>query len=690
VSATVAGVTQTVTIVVFDVTFAPANAPFSPALQTVMIEGIANPDRGRVRVANLAAGQNGSLFRARADLPGTAEDTVPATLTSVRADGTAIETLNLDLRRSAPGSDTFVSLPLLAIPAVATRAGLTFAAPKDMEVVLTQARGTLTLRVTGIFSSQPAQASVHGRVTYLFIQGFTGSGATVANAQSHFARAVSVWAQAGVEVKQRVLDMNVAPLPGLLDIDHVPPGTNPTLDELQLMGRAFPSPARSGVASDINMYYVRSLQGEPSGLAYLAAPTPTVALEAPLIRVTAFAHEVGHHLLVFWPGDSHKDAGGTDWPESNIMHPVDTGNGTDLDRAQVASIVQNTDAIPALVVEPGLSLVSATPAATPVTNFMMEGIPNPDRGRVAQANLAPGVAASLFRAQAVMPGTTGTLIPATLTSTRADGSLIETVNLVLTRIAPGSDVFRSLPLLAIPAVATRTGLTFVAPQDMEVVLAEAGGRLTLRATGTRPAQTARVVVRGRVMQLFIRAFDCSGITLADIGRHVTRAVAAWAQAGVEIRQRVPRAGVAPPDPGLCDVDHTDDTLINLTPEQRQLAGQVEPRPERSSEDTDMNVYYVRSINGPPAGTALRGTRTIVLEGVRQTLPGIGAVGVTDSALAHEIGHHLRCHHEDSTGTGWPPANIMHETDTPLSTDLHAEQVAIVVRDTHELPLVVLP
>lgn len=688
VTATVGGVTQSVTIVVFDLSLAPATAPFSPTLASVMIEGIANADRGRVRQANLAAGQAVSLFRARADLPGVAANTVPATLTSARADGTTVEIVNLDLTRTAAGSDTFVSLPLMAIPASATRTGLAFAPPKDMEVVLAQARGTLTLRVSGTFASQPAQVSVRGRVTYLFIQGFTGSGATVAAALSHFERAVSVWAQAGIEVKRRALDMAVAPLPSLLEIDHVDDhGINLTLDERQLVGRTPPSPVLSGVASDVNMFYVRSLQGAPSGFAYLAAPTPTVCLETPLITVAAFAHEIGHHLLVAWPGDHHKDLGGTNWPERNIMHGVDTGNGTDLDRAQVANIAQSTDFISALVVEPGLSLVAATPAATPVTRLLMEGIPNPDRGQVAQANLATGVSASLFRAQAELPEDTGNLVPATLTSTRPDGTVIETVNLVLTRVVPGSSVFRSLPLLAIPAAASRAGLTFVAPQDMEVVLTEAGGRLRLRVTGTRSAQEARMVVRGRVLQLFVRAFDGSGIIAADVQAHIARAVSVWAQAGIEVRQRSVAVDVVPP-PGLLDVDHTDDTGRTLTDEEQQLAGTgpLVPKPERSNVATDENVYYVRSLAGQAAGLAFPNHNVICLEGRAQVHPTLGRIGVTVSALAHEIGHHLlrRSHHHQPNMAIWPSPNIMHDVDTPDSTDLARVQVQEIVAEAGNL------
>lgn len=685
VSATVAGVTQTVTIIVFDVAVVGAAAPFSPPVADVMIEGIANPDRGRVRQANLAAGQAGSLFRARADIAGVAGNTLPATLTSVRRDGTTIETVNLTLTRSAPGSNTFVSLPLLAIPAVATRAGLAFVAPQDMEVVLAQAGGVLTLRVSGMFASQSAQVTVRGRSAQLFIQAFQGSGATAAVVQRHIARAVSVWAQAGIEVRQGTVGIDVPPPAGLLDIDHVDDtGINLTQDERQLVGQAAPSPARSAVPTDMNVYYVRSFQGPPAGIAF--PNTNVICLEAPAITDDALAHEMGHHLLR--PGDDHADATGTPWPQSNVMHPFDTGNGSDLDRAQVANIVLNAPTNPVIVIGPTAAFVRAAPPFTPpLANVMIEGIANPDRAAVAQANLAAGQPASLFRAQADMPGIAGNTIPATLTSTRADGTVIETVNLVLTRAVAGGSTFRSMPVLAIPAAATRTGLTFVAPRDMEVVLAHAGGRLTLRASGTVATQSARVTVRGRVLQLSVRAFAGSGITAADVQAHIARAVSVWAQAGIEVRQRSVDVDVVPP-PGLLDVDHTDDTGRTLTDEEQQLAGTgpLEPKPDRSNVATDENVYYVRSLAGQAAGLAFPNHNVICLEGRAQVHPTLGQIGVTVAALAHEIGHHLlrRSHHHRPDMSIWPPPNIMHDRDRADTTDLARLQVQEIVAETANL------
>ncbi|MDQ3916555.1 MAG: OmpA family protein [Actinomycetota bacterium] len=679
VTATVGGVTQSVTIIVFDLSVAPATAPFSPPLANVMIEGIANPDRRQVRQANLAAGQAPSLFRARADLPGIAGNTVPATLASVGPDGVAIETVNLVLTRAAPGSDTFVSLPLLAIPAVATRGGITFVAPQDMEVVLARAGGALTLRVSGMFAGQSAQATVRGRVVRLFIQGFAGSGITVADIDRHIARAASAWAQAGIEVRRRSMLVGVAPPAGLLDIDHTDDfGINLTLDERRLVGRAEPFPARSPVPTDVNVYYIRSLQGPPSGIAF--PNTNVIALEGG-VSDPSLAHEMGHHIITAWGGSEHQDRAGRDWPDTNILHGVGVATRRDLDRSQVANVVANTAAVRIIVIEPSAGFVTATPAATPVANAMIEGIPNPDRGQVSQANLAVGVAASLFRAQALFAGVAGNTMNATLTSLRADGTTVETLNLVLTRPLPALDTFLSQPVLAIPVAAGRAGLAFVAPQDMQVVLAEAGGTLVLRASGTVASETARLTVRGRVVRVFVQGFDCSGITEAAARSHIARANTAFAQAGIEVRERSIAVGVVPPDPGLCDVDSTDPEGENLTQDDRQMVGRAAPLPSPATSDvaTDLNVYYVCSFDGSAAGIAYPNTTVIILEGPcasNTRAPG----GVTVAALSHEIGHHLALNHKDRTGTDWPETHVMHPRDVATATDLGRTQVEDIVRN----------
>lgn len=350
VSATIGGVTQSVTIVALEGSVVPMRAPFSPALATVMIEGIGRADRSRVRRANLAAGQEASLFRVRADVPGVVDDTLPATLTSVRRNGTLIEDVDLVLTRNAPGNPTFLSLPIMAIPAGATLIGLAFTAPKDMEVVLAEVGG-------GVFATETRRATVRGRVVHLFVQGFVGSGATVPTINAHIERADTAWQQAGIEVRARSVALAPPPSADILEFEQEP---GETQHERRIQGLESPSPTRSGVASDLNAYYVRSIQPDdptdpnsldPSGLAY--EDRRVIVIDATDAIILTLAHEVGHHLLVHWVrDDDHEDPNGVDWPNTNIMFREDVGSAQVVDRSQVENIVRNTARIPCLVILP--------------------------------------------------------------------------------------------------------------------------------------------------------------------------------------------------------------------------------------------------------------------------------------------------------------------------------------------------
>jgi hypothetical protein len=162
-----------------------------------------------------------------------------------------------------------------------------------------------------------------------------------------------VWAQAGVEIKERsAVDGLTAPA-GLNDLDHNSPFNGRlTAEERQLLNITPGGPGRSPTASDLNVYYLRSIGGPASGTAFTresfsAMTDPgqsAIALEGPAISDVAPAHEIGHMLLIAWPGEEHQDQQSppVDWPDSNVMHPVDTGNGTDLDQTQVVNILVST------------------------------------------------------------------------------------------------------------------------------------------------------------------------------------------------------------------------------------------------------------------------------------------------------------------------------------------------------------
>ncbi len=185
---------------------------------------------------------------------------------------------------------------------------------------------------------------------------------TLPRMSTHVARAVAVWAQAGIEVRERSPAAIVPPPLGLLDVDHKDDrAINLTDEEKQLVHLKEPSPPRSPVGSDFNVYYVKTLEGDPSGIAYIhhgpficvqgGDPDHPELLQKG-VTVAALAHEMGHHILKTWPGDHHKTATGAEWPVTNIMHRHDTEAGRDLDRSQVEHVVRNTASISTLVLQP--------------------------------------------------------------------------------------------------------------------------------------------------------------------------------------------------------------------------------------------------------------------------------------------------------------------------------------------------
>src|SRR5262249_41446766 len=161
-------------------------------------------------------------------------------------------------------------------------------------------------------------------------------------------------------------------------------------------------------------------------------------------------------------------------------------------------------------------------------DVLLEGLVNDDLKDVRLAAVVPGQQPSTFRARAVVPGVVAGTLPATLTSTAADGRTIETVPLTLTR--QGGDVFVSVPILAIPAAIPRADLTFHQPRDLELVRAASGGRLTLRIDGLFAVESVQAAVHARVLHLDIQVFTGAGPTVADVtGTHLPLARRAWAQ-----------------------------------------------------------------------------------------------------------------------------------------------------------------
>jgi hypothetical protein len=241
------------------------------------------------------------------------------------------------------------------------------------------------------------------------------------------------------------------------------------------------------------------------------------------------------------------------------------------------------------------------------------------------------------------------------------------------------DDFLSVPILSIPAAITKAELGRVTFVDFNVIRTRAGGKVRLQRTPTvtDPAEFSEVTVRGRVLFLFAQALanaatgTSSDTTRADLVRKITRVNRIWAQAGIEVKTRTVAAPVEAPAE-LLDVEHTDNTGVNLTTEEQRLCGRLIKAgdPTRSTVATDLNVFYVRSLDKPPtgadpAGIAYPNDPVIIVEG------GLNANGnpkTKDEALAHEIGHQVidwggRDEHRDLSGVKWPTTNVLHEFDT---------------------------
>jgi hypothetical protein len=321
-------------------------------------------------------------------------------------------------------------------------------------------------------------------------------------------------------------------------------------------------------------------------------------------------------------------------------------------------------------------VTNQAPFTATLTDALIEGLPNENLDDVKLAAVGQDQTPSLFRARATLPGIAANTVPATLTSTAADGTTIETVHLTLTRTAAGGDVFLSLPLMVFPRAIPRADLKFATPKDLELVRAASGGRISFQVDGAFAGESVSALVHSRVVRLDIRVFTGSGVTVAEVQNdHVPAAQRAWAQAGIEVALRRPVREVAPPDEDLLDLDHTDDKgrTKNLTKEERTL---VALAPARVPFQTpDLTIFYVRSI-GPLNGLDGKGP----VHGL--AYPDFPVIALTDAAtvtaLGHEIGHQFEQVHHDKDGTNWPVRVIMSPDDTGDQRDVLPVMVADIV------------
>jgi hypothetical protein len=236
-----------------------------------------------------------------------------------------------------------------------------------------------------------------------------------------------------------------------------------------------------------------------------------------------------------------------------------------------------------------------------------------------------------------------------------------------------------------PAAVARAGVTFSAPQSLEVIRCLAGGTLQLRPTGRLAGKSETVRVRGRVTFLNVQAFSTSGTSAADVRRQIARAAQVWTQAAIELKERAVVDGVAAPA-GLDDLDHNSGQGITLE-ERRLLGGTAAGGPSRSAVATDVNIYYVRTIDGPAAGVTYSIETGAGVGDAAGTAVAMEGPIVSNLALAHEIGHvflrgWIGSEHKDAgtPAADWPATNVMHPNDPP-GVDVVRAQVQNILNGT---------
>jgi outer membrane protein OmpA-like peptidoglycan-associated protein len=366
INATIAGVAKSVTIAVVEAALTSNDDPFGAGVATAQIEGVLNQNLKSFDLPNLFGTQPRSLLRARATLPTVTGNTVQGALIHKDSTGAIVETIPITLTKKA---DTFLSLPIVAIPII-LKSEITQKQPKTLEVVPAQAGDRLVFSVKDLGGVSSAEVPVRARTVAVFAETFTDASttakdlkATAADVRRQIARANRIWAQAGVEIKERSVNDAVPDPGGLLQLDDNGTATL-TTDEQKLLGHIPGGPAHSATATDLNVYYVEDIKGAASGLSFKGRTPRVTALEGPHVSDAALAHEIGHWLLVGWgspagigidgnptlAGDEHVDLNGRGWPETNVMNKFDTNKDGNVDQTQAANILPSVS--PVVVVLP--------------------------------------------------------------------------------------------------------------------------------------------------------------------------------------------------------------------------------------------------------------------------------------------------------------------------------------------------
>jgi hypothetical protein len=368
VTVTVAGVSKTVTIEVFDLSFINEQGGM---ISDVQIEGIVNGFRHAFSRKALSSPQEDSLFRLRADLPGVPQDKKTIKVALIHNPGAGNpEQIDVDLSREgtthiflSPASPPFLAIPMAIGPGAVTPA------PKEPPVAVIRARAGDQLRLD-VNAAHPLVGlgvevvKVRGRVVHLFARILKGADFKADEVRKHVDLAREIWSQAGIEVKLR--DEKVTELTGFdqfLTLRFV---------DREKLGGPNPSPPRSVQhPNDIHVYYVQDIEGDAVGITISQESTlnnspnqVAIAIEEnasllfdPRPQLTDFqmrrilAHELGHALLVDWlpnsPEGDHQDLQGTFWDPEMLMNRAAGGHdkqvsdidGRDIDGSQVQHIL---------------------------------------------------------------------------------------------------------------------------------------------------------------------------------------------------------------------------------------------------------------------------------------------------------------------------------------------------------------
>ncbi len=336
VTVTIAGETRRVVIRVYQLSLM-RGGPFPTTSNfREIIGGI--PNESRQNFSNSRVLHGTTSFQILIELPGLSEDTITLDVTSRDPSNGTIERIELPAHR-LPGTEEYLAVSLYPIPLVTLRSSISFAQPKDIEIVRTQAGGKLIVHIPETHvGANSTDIRMRGPVVYVFAQAFRDgtddAGVTEEDIRSDIQRANRVWAQAGIEVKEREIRVGVQDPGGLLDLDTSDRVQGRSEEERRLTGRhpdcatnPASCPVRSATSTDLNVYYLRNLGLSTLGLAY--EPETVIAIEGGAwLRDFTLAHEIGHHLIVNWPCRKfaegfaeHYQPDCEGWPFTNVLAP---------------------------------------------------------------------------------------------------------------------------------------------------------------------------------------------------------------------------------------------------------------------------------------------------------------------------------------------------------------------------------